>query len=182
MIGPESWWTGCRVNTWRWPDAKQLCCFCVENQLVRAGVDQQIGWLAVDADGHDHFVQRSVVHAHSPVSGHLHRGTVFGRGGNRQRHDGEKYKHVSQHPTATTYQSGGGCSVRCPQRIFGGGLLCAEDSARYSPWRAGKEAHSAIDIPNSAHNPVGQSINSHGTLNRFDRCAASALTPNTSVA
>ena len=59
---------------------------------------------------------------------------------------------------------------------------CAEDSARYSIWRAGKEAHSAIDIPNSAHNPVGQSINSHGTLNRLDRCAASALTPNTSVA
>jgi len=30
--------------------------------------------------------------------------------------------------------------------------------------------------------PVGKSINSHGTLNRFDKCAASALTPKVSVA
>jgi hypothetical protein len=30
--------------------------------------------------------------------------------------------------------------------------------------------------------PVGQSIKAHGTLNRLDKCAASAFTPKTSVA
>src|SRR5262249_5279327 len=32
------------------------------------------------------------------------------------------------------------------------------------------------------HIPVGQSIKAHGTLNRLDKCAASAFTPKTSVA
>ena len=33
-----------------------------------------------------------------------------------------------------------------------------------------------------AHNPVGWSRNTHGTLNREERCCASAFTPNVSVA
>ena len=33
-----------------------------------------------------------------------------------------------------------------------------------------------------AHNPVGESINSQGRLNRSDKWAASALTPKVSVA
>jgi len=37
-------------------------------------------------------------------------------------------------------------------------------------------------IPNSPHNPVGQSMNSHGIPNRLDKCAPSAFTPKTSVA
>jgi hypothetical protein len=53
--------------------------------------------LAVNSDGHDHFVHRSVVRAHASVSGHLHREAILGRGGNRERYDGEKNKDECLH-------------------------------------------------------------------------------------
>ena len=140
----------------------------VENQLVRAGVDQQIGRLAIDADRHDHFVHRSVVHAHGFVAGQLHRGTIFGQR-RKSRAGRRRKKQARSEPACFDGRAlNRRCSVRCPQRISGHVRLCAEDSAPYSI--------------GSVHKPVGQSINSHGTPNRFDKCAASALTPNTSVA
>jgi hypothetical protein len=58
--------------------------------LVRSSVDQQVGWLTVDASGHDHFVHRSVVHPHGFVSGQVHTGAILRCGKYRKRRDREE--------------------------------------------------------------------------------------------
>jgi hypothetical protein len=49
--------------------AERLGCPGVKDELACAGIDQQIRALAIDSEGHDHLVKRTVVNRHNPVSG-----------------------------------------------------------------------------------------------------------------
>ena len=71
------------------------------------------------------------------------------------------------------------CSGACVKHRIHGRPFGTESIRRLAQTSLQRARRSPQRTP---HNPVGQSMNSHGILNFFDKCAASAFTPKTSVA
>src|SRR5438132_14265503 len=71
--------------------------------------------------------------------------------------------------------------IRLPRRPAREDFRSSRAEAGHSPAAPYPGEGWCFVIPDTRHNPVGQSINSHGILNRLDKCAASAFTPKTSV-
>src|SRR5437879_692935 len=117
-------------STLRWPYTERTGCVCIQDDLVRSGIDQQICRLPVDRDRDDHFIHGSVANSHRFVAAYLRHRAAFECAEKRDRHEHEKREHQHSHG-----KNDGGCSVRCPQRISGHARRCAGDSARYSTGR-----------------------------------------------
>src|SRR4029077_17253285 len=64
----------------RWSNVKVFGGPRIQDDLIGAGIDQQIRWMLIDTDGYYHFVQRSVMHRHSLVPGQLYRLSPFEMG------------------------------------------------------------------------------------------------------